>query len=516
MSGATTGMRTVLSDSNLSELPPRARFAKLTLQPSPSQPSQHFPNLFLPSHVASPSVTMYDEYLGRDISRLRTQTRTMEAGYQSQWSEGSVVPPIYRTSTFRFENAKAGKRAFQIAYGLAAAEPQEHPVLIYSRVNNPNVEIVQDKIRATCSSEAALLTSSGMAAVSCMLMALTRPGDSVVFTDPVYGGTEFFFRHLLPQHGVKSSHVPAGASEADMLAALEAVRDTVTCLYIETPANPTITLTSLRAARRAVDKFNRRTTELAAAAAPTSSSDDSSPAVPAAEPGTERGGRHPVVIVCDDTFLGPVFSDPLRNGADVVIYSLTKFFGGHSDLIAGAILGKRELIREATVYRTIFGSVTDADTAWLLCRSLPTLRLRMTAQMENAHRLIPLLQGHPAVATVLYPGLPRNPPEPEQEKIFKEEYSGGGSIITFCIKGGEAEAFTFLDSLHVIKLAVSLGGIESLIQHPASMTHSDMTAEEQMAAGITPAMIRLSVGIEDFRDLEVDIRTGLDLIVGGN
>lgn len=410
-----------------------------------------------------------------DKSRsVRPQTQILTKGYDPQLSEGAAVPPVFRTSTFIFKSAQQGKRAFEIAYGLKPAEPGETPALIYTRVNNPNCEMVEDRVVAWDGMEAAALFSSGMSAISCTCLTFLRPGDRVLFSDPVYGGTEYLFRHLLPQFGIASTPFPAGSDEAaiDELARAEDVK----LIYLESPANPTNVLTDIGAARRIADRHST--------------------------------ARRRIQVVVDNTFLGPIFSRPRDLGADIVLYSATKFIGGHSDLVAGIAMGSREAIDKIKATRTILGANSDPDTAWLILRSLGTLQLRMEKQQESAIRLVDFLKRHPKVVRVAYPGLPDM--GDYQVRLARRQLAGTGSLVTFQIQGGEKEAFRLLDTVKEFKLAVSLGGIETLIEHPGTMTHSDMTPEERHAAGIADNMIRVSVGLEDIDDLVADMRRALD------
>ncbi|BDU77741.1 trans-sulfuration enzyme family protein [Mesoterricola sediminis] len=410
-------------------------------------------------------------------SSAKPQTKIFSHGYDPQRSEGAAVPPVFRTSTFIFKTAAEGKRAFEIAYGLDAAKAGESPALIYTRVNNPNSEILEDKITAWDGAEAAALFSSGMGAISSACLAFLRPGDTLIFSDPVYGGTEFFFRRVLPQFNVRTIPFPAGATREDME---RLVKDdpTVKLIYIESPANPTMLLSDVRGAREIADRY---------------SSDD-----------------RRILVMVDNTFMGPIFSRPLDQGADVILYSATKFLGGHSDLVAGVAMGSAELVGQIKVMRTILGSNSDPDTAWLIQRSLGTLQLRMEHQQESAQRIAEFLRTHPKVQCVAYPGSPSM--GARQVELWKTQCTGTGSLISFCVKGGEAEAFKVLDAVEHPKLAVSLGGIESLIEHPSTMTHSDMTPEEKAHAGITDNLIRMSVGLEDAQDLIDDLAQALDRI----
>lgn len=414
--------------------------------------------------------------MANDGSKVRPQTAIFSKGYDPQRSEGAAIPPVFRTSTFVFKTAAEGKRAFEIAYGLAPMRAGESPALIYTRVNNPNSEIVEDKATGWDGAEAAALFSSGMGAISSSCLAFLRPGDTLLFSDPVYGGTEFLFRHVLPSFGITTVPFPAGATEEE-LEALARKHPKTRVIYVESPANPTMLLCDIPAARRVADRHPSE-------------------------------GRRTLVLV-DNTFMGPLFLKPLGLGADLVLYSATKFFGGHSDLVAGLAMGSKELVGQVKVMRTILGSNSDPDTAWLIHRSLGTLQLRMEKQQDNARRLVELLRKHPKVGRVLYPGLPEM--GERQVALWKAQCAGTGSVLSFTLgEGGEAACFRVLDAVQHAKLAVSLGGIETLVEHPYSMTHSDMTPEEKQLAGIGDDMIRLSVGLEEPEDIASDLLQALE------
>jgi methionine-gamma-lyase len=410
-------------------------------------------------------------------SQAKPQTEIFSRGYDPQRSEGAAVPPVFRTSTFIFKTAAEGKRAFEIAYGLDAMKAGESPALIYTRVNNPNIEILEDKITIWDKAEAAAMFSSGMGAISSTCLTFLKPGDTLVFSDPVYGGTEYLFRHLLPAFNIRTVPFPAGSTLEEMERAI-AGDPTVKVIYIESPANPTNILTDIPAARKLADKHST----------------------------AERR----ILVIVDNTFMGPIFSKPLDLGADILVYSATKFFGGHSDVVAGVAMGTKERVGQIKVMRTILGSISDPDTAWLIQRSLGTLQLRMEKQQESTLRIVDFLRSHAKVTRVAYPGCKEM--GSRQVELWKRQCSGTGSLISFCVKGGEAQAFRVLDALQHVRVAVSLGGIESLIEHPSTMTHSDMTAEEKSHTGIGEDMIRLSVGLEDTDDLIEDLRQALDLI----
>ena len=409
---------------------------------------------------------------------LSPETLMMGYGYDPFLSERSLKPPVFQTSTFVFRTAQDGKEFFELAYGLRQKRPNEEPGLIYSRINNPDLEMLEDRLAIWDEAEDNLAFASGMAAISTTLWAYARPGSVIVHSGPVYGGTDFLLTKILPQFGVTPIGFPAEGGVKAMEDAVDRARGLgpVAALYLETPANPTNGLVDIARAR-----------ELAQGLA-------------------GGDGKRPVVIV-DNTMFGPLHQTPLAHGADLVVTSLTKYVGGHSDLIAGGCSGATAALDPIRGMRTILGTMCDPHTGWLLMRSLETLKLRMTAAAAGARRVADFLAGHPAVAAVWYLGaLPADHPD---RAVFERQCKGAGSTFAFEVKGGEAEAFAVLDRLEVFKLAVSLGGTESLAEHPAAMTHSDIAPEEQMRLGITPALIRLSVGVENPDDLIADLDQAL-------
>jgi methionine-gamma-lyase len=408
--------------------------------------------------------------------RLRPETLMMSYGYDPSLSEGAVKPPIFPTSTFVFESAEAGKAFFELAYGLRERARGEEPGLIYSRINNPDLEILEDRLCLWDDAEAGLVFASGMAAISTTLLTFVRPGDVVVHSEPIYGGTEFLLHNVLPRFGVERIGFAAGEAGALERAMEAAGGRRVAVILVETPANPTNALVDIRAC--------------ADAAAGRAGSD----------------GQRPLVAV-DNTFLGPLWQHPLRHGADLVLYSLTKYVGGHSDLIAGACLGRDALIGPVRGMRTILGTMCDPWTGWMALRSLETLKLRMTSQMKNARYVAEFLADHSKVRKVHYLGfLEEGSPAAE---VFARQCTSPGGTFSFELHGGEAEAFRLLNALRLVKLAVSLGGTESLAEHPGSMTHSDVPADAQARMGITPGMVRLSVGVEHPADVIADLEQAL-------
>lgn len=419
--------------------------------------------------------------------KLHPETLMMGFGYFPGLSEGAVKCPLFQTSTFVFRSALEGKKFFELAYGLRAPDQGEQPGLIYSRINNPNLEILQDRLAVWEGAEQALAFSSGMSAISSAMFAFARPGDVVLHSTPLYGGTDYLFERILPSFGVKCVGFHAGADEATVRAALAVARaeagtsGRIACLYVETPANPTNALVDLALCARIAD-----------------------------ECAGQRDGRPPVIV--DNTFLGPLWQRPLDHGCDLVVYSLTKYVGGHSDVVAGACLGRKEVMAPVQVMRTILGTMCDPHTAWLLMRSLETLELRFTRSVDNARRVAEALAAHPQVLQVHYLGF--LDPQSAQGQLYARQCLAPGSTFSFRVKGGEAGAFKVLDSLKLVKLAVSLGGTESLASHPSAMTHSDIEPARKLELGITDDLIRVSIGIEHPDDLIADFRQALAAAAG--
>ena len=360
---------------------------------------------------------------------LSPETLMMGYGYDPFLSERSLKPPVFHTSTFVFRTAQDGKDFFELAYGLRQKRPNEEPGLIYSRINNPDLEMLEDRLAIWDEAEDNLVFASGMAAISTTLWAYARPGSVIVHSGPVYGGTDFLLNRILPQFGVTPVGFPAEGGARAMEEAVDKAREMgpVAALYIETPANPTNGLVDIGLARQSADAL------------------------------TGVDGRRPMVIV-DNTMFGPLYQTPLAHGADLVVTSLTKYVGGHSDLIAGGCSGATAALDPIRGMRTILGTMCDPNTGWLLMRSLETLKLRMTASAEGARKVAEFLVGHPAVASVWHLGfLPADHPD---RKIFERQCKGTGSTFAFEVKGGEKEAFAVLDRLEVFRLAVSLGGTE--------------------------------------------------------
>mgnify|MGYP006195843437 CR=1 FL=1 len=412
--------------------------------------------------------------------RLKPSTLMMGHGFDPALSEGSLKPPIFLTSTFVFENAAAGKRHFE---GVTGKRPGGAEGLIYSRFNGPDQEILEDRLSVWEDAEDALSFSSGMSAIATLLLAFVQPGDVVVHSGPLYAATETLIARILGRFGVSWLDFPAGATEAEISEVVERAKamGRVPLIYLESPANPTNALVDVQAVARVRDAA------------------------------FEADARPPIAI--DNTFLGPLWHHPLRHGADLSVYSLTKYAGGHSDLVAGGITGSKELINTIRMLRNTIGTITDPNTAWMLLRSLETLELRMTRAGENADRICRFLRDHPKVDSVGYLGfLLEDGGDARQADIYRRHCTGAGSTFSLYLKGGEKEAFAFLDALKIAHLAVSLGGTETLASAPAAMTHLSVPDERKQALGITDNLVRVSIGVEDAEDLIADFDQALKAV----
>lgn len=410
--------------------------------------------------------------------KLKPSTLMMGHGYDATLSEGSLKPPIFLTSTFAFESAAAGKKFFEHITGK-----REGPAdgLVYGRFNGPNQEILEDRLAVWDEADDSLVFSSGMSAIATMLLALVGQNDVIVHSGPLYAATETLIARILSRFGVGFVDFPAGATRDEIDTILDRAKamaeekgGKVALVYLESPANPTNALVDVEAVRAARD---------------------------AAFPGDQKPA-----IAIDNTFLGPLWQQPIKQGAELVVYSLTKYAGGHSDLVAGGVSGNQALINIMRPMRNVIGTICDPNTAWMLLRSLETLELRMTRAGENAAKVCAYLKAHPKVEGLGYLGMID---DPRQQDIFDRHCSGAGSTFSVFIRGGEAESFKFLDALKIAKLAVSLGGTETLASHPAAMTHLSVPQERKDALGITDNLVRISIGIEDPDDLIADFEQAL-------
>jgi methionine-gamma-lyase len=409
---------------------------------------------------------------------LKPETLMMGYGYDPMLSEGSLKPPQFQTSTFVFKSAQAGKDFFATLQGRRKLGPDEEPGLIYSRFNNPNLEVLEDRLALWDEAEASLAFASGMAAISTALWAYLRPGDVILQSRPIYGGTETLIHSILPEFSISQVAFDAEQGEEAIMSAAQAARGKgrVGAIFIETPASPTNALVDVSIARRASEAVMR------------------------------DGARPPVIV--DNTLLGPIYSTPLRHGADIVVTSLTKYVGGHSDLIAGAVSGSKAMLAPVRRMRSTLGTMCDPHTSWLLMRSLETLKLRMEAATAGAAKIATFLSKHPKIENVWHLDfLPASHPD---RPVHERQNKSAGSTFSFEVKGGEAAAFRLLDKLELIKMAISLGGTETLASHPASTTHSGLPADELRRYAIRPGLIRISIGIEDPDDLIADLAQALE------
>lgn len=410
---------------------------------------------------------------------LSPESLMMSHGYKPALSEGSIKCPIFQTSTFVFKTAEEGKAFFEVAYGLREKAADEELGLIYSRLNNPNLEVLENRLCLWDKAEDCAVFESGMSAISTVLMEFLSPGDLLLYSNPVYGGTDHFIKHVLTRFGIHVVGFKTGQSEEEISAIIEATGhgDRLALIHVETPANPTNDLIDLEACSRLAKKYST--------------------------------GEKQVLLAVDNTYMGPLWQHPLKHGADLVMYSATKYIGGHSDVIAGAVLGNAALMGRVKGLRTFLGNMASPFTAWLLMRSLETLKVRMEQQAANAAEVADFLQGHDKVESVAYLGhIPKE--DTRNTEIFKRQHTSAGAMLSFNVKGGEKEAFIVLNKLRLFRLAVSLGSTESLAQHPASMTHAGVDIDLRKELGISDKLIRLSIGVENAKDLIADLAQALN------
>ncbi len=386
-------------------------------------------------------------------------TKVIHAAQHPDPQTGAVAPPIYQTSTFAFESAAQGAARF------AGTEPG----YIYTRIGNPTTATLEENVAILEGGAGGLATASGMAAVSTTLLALLSKGDHMIGTDAVYGPSRVVVEREFARFGIESDFLDT----ADLGLIEKHIKPNTKVLYVETPANPTIKLTDIEACAKLAHD-------------------------------------HDMLLIVDNTFASPILQRPLELGADIVIHSMTKFLNGHSDVVAGMVVPKtEELLKKIAGMLKLLGGTMDPHQAWLVLRGVKTLQMRVLKGQENALKLARLLENHPAVEWVRYPGLESHP----QYALARKQMDGPGSLISFELKGGTEAGAKLLETVTIPVLAVSLGGVESLIQHPASMTHAAMPREERIEAGITDGLVRLSVGCEDLDDLEADFTKALDALL---
>lgn len=402
---------------------------------------------------------------------VRPRTAVLTRGFDPSLSVGSARPAVFRSSTYVFATPEAAEHAFAITTGKVKLAEGERADLIYSRFSHANSEILEDQVvPLEAGGREAAVFNSGMAAIMTAFFAYARPNSTIVYTTPLYGGTTGLIHTFLEPFGVRGIAVPSGDS-----AAIEAgIRSAANCciVYLETPANPTLIMTDIE-----------RTADAAS--------------------------RHPdkPVVMVDNTFLGPTFQHPLLLGADISLYSATKYLSGFSDMVAGVAIAKTaEAIQKLRSRRSMFGNILQPDECWMLDGRLPTVALRMNRQSKNAQRIAEALAGHKRLNRVIYPTLFT---DPEQKRIFEKQCAYPGGIFSLDFKGGKEAAFDFLRRVRIARNAVSLGGVETLTCHPKSTTHSGMSAEELAESGVTDGLVRVSAGIEDWRDLLADFEQAL-------
>ncbi len=413
---------------------------------------------------------------------MRPESLMMSYGYKPSLSEGAIKCPIFQTSTFVFNTAEEGKAFFEVAYGIREKGENEEMGLIYSRLNNPDLEILENRLCLWDEAEDCAVFESGMSAISTALMEFLAPGDLLLYSRPVYGGTDHFINHFLKKMQIDAVGFRADESMETIIERIEATgkADRLRMIHIETPANPTNALIDISMCAAIKKRYTTSDTE--------------------------------VILSVDNTYMGPIWQHPLKHGADLVLYSATKYIGGHSDVIAGACLGSKALMARIKGLRTFLGNMAGPWTGWLLMRSLETLKVRMEEQAKNAVHVAQFLKNHPKVSHVYYLGFIPEQGTANEKRIYEEQYKSSGAMIAFDVVGGEAEAFRLLNNLKLIKLAVSLGSTESLAEHPATMTHADVPADVKEAMKISPALVRLSVGVEHFEDIIADINQALQHI----
>lgn len=402
---------------------------------------------------------------------IHPSTAVIAQGFDPKLSVGSARPAVFRSSTYVFSTPEEAEKAFATALGKRESIPDETLELIYARLSHPNAEILETHLLSIePEAKAACVFNSGMAAISTIFLAFTKPGRNVLYSSPVYGGTHHLIHEILQPMGHKIH--PFHAGDTQQMRDVICQTSNLDFIFIETPSNPTLQITDLKAC-------------------------------------LQQAREHPdqPLVIVDNTFLGPAFQHPLSLGVDLSVYSATKFLAGYSDMLGGVVLGKnREHIQKLQGTRALLGNILQPDECWILDSRLPLVGMRMNRESYNAQKIVASLMHHPKIGEILYP------PEfcsATQSEIWKKQCLKSGSIFSFRIKGGKKEAFEFLRHLRIIKNAVSLGGIESLACHPATTTHSEMSKEDLEKYGIDQSLIRISVGIEDWRDLLNDIEQSL-------
>tara|TARA_B100000780_G_scaffold3421_1_gene2842 strand:- start:298 stop:1491 length:1194 start_codon:yes stop_codon:yes gene_type:complete len=391
--------------------------------------------------------------------KLAFSTRAVHSGYQSSENQGSLNPPIYMTSTFCFDTVEQGAARF-------SGEESGH---FYSRISNPTQAVLETRLADLEDGEAALATASGMGAISATFWTIVSPGDHVLVDKTVYGCTFSFMEHGLKKFGIEVTYVDF--TKHDEINA--ALQSNTRVVYFESPVNPSMRILDIHQISLLVKDYS-----------------------------------NDIQIVVDNTYCTPALQRPLTMGADIVVHSATKYLGGHGDLIAGAVVGRTNMIENIRLHglKDMTGAVISPINVFLVLRGIKTLQLRMERHCQNAQIVAEMLEAHSAVESISYPGLPSD----SGHQLAKRQMDGFGGMIAFELKAGFRGAVKTLNALQLIKRAVSLGDTETLIQHPASMTHSTYTPEQQEIHGITQGLIRISVGLECVDDILADLNQALD------
>ena len=408
-----------------------------------------------------------------DECTLRPATIAAQGCYNPAWSERALKPPIFVTSTFVVETAEELAADFVKLYGLDGKGARKADGLVYTRADNPNFGIFEDRVRHMEGAEGAVLTSSGMSAICTTLIALTELGDTIMFGAPVYGGTDFVLNNTMPRLGRKVISFVTTEPTENVQAMIK--RHGPRVIFLESPGNPTAQLADIRGISKAAHEIDPS-----------------------------------IIVVADNTIATFIHQNVLEAGADLSLYSLTKMIGGHDDLIGGLVMGRKDLTSQIETHRTLLGTMSSPHNAWMLTRSLETLVLRAHKSQDTAQRIAADLQGHPAIEDILYPGFFQSG---EQQRRFESHCSGQGSFMSIRVRGGQAEAFRVLNALTIFKIGVSMGGNISLASHPKTHSHSDVSPEHQELFGITDNLIRLSMGLEDIQDLWADLNQALNTIL---
>ncbi len=415
--------------------------------------------------------------------KLKPETLMMSYGYDPKLSEGSVKPPVFLTSTFTFNSAEDGEEFFHVMSGRKEAPDGGNSGLIYSRFNHPNAEIIEDRMALLEGSENAAVLSSGMGAISSVLFGFLRPGDVVLHSSPLYGGTETLIRGALAEFGIKSVSFADGLDEASLNNAIKEAKSLgrLAMIFFETPANPTNTLVDFKMVLKAVEKI-------------------------------EADTGHRPVTVCDNTMLGPIYQQVCPHGIDLATYSLTKYIGGHSDLVAGAVCGNKAMMKKVKSMRGSMGLNLDPHTSWMISRSLETLAIRMNRATDSGYKVAKWISENPYIKADIYH--PEFIEDARYKEVYQRQCTGAGSTFSFVIDAPKAQSFKLINSLSLFKSAVSLGGTESLVCHPASTTHSGIAKELREKVNVNDGLIRLSIGLEHPDDLIVDLDNAFKITFG--